>query len=235
MNLRERRFSIDSIPLLAVGPDRETRSVVLFFHGLHSSSETHLKELRLLAKCGYLALGVDGFGHGKRALDTREYLGLDPSEHGENRQIRKLLMASVWEIPYLVDRLQQLGYTSFACAGISWGGYLAYGAMVVEPRLRRCVSLLGCPDWHIGLGDQPGDDDPFSWSPHLYKERLLNRPVMAWNGEHDPHVPTKRVRQLAKTWKSPNFQYHEIPGVGHFPSAAQWDEVWKPCLQFLQS
>lgn len=223
-------MDLAGVPVLACAGEQAAARVVLFFHGLHSSNETHREDLRRLAAAGYLALGVDGMGHGRRGFDTREYLRVGP----QCRQIRKLLQATMWDIPVLLDQLQLQGYQEFACCGISWGAYMAFGAVAIEPRLQCGISILGCPDWHQGLEDPaPDESDPVNWSPHMVPERFLQRPWLLWNGELDPHVPTQRVRQLLHQWNRQNVEYHELAGIGHFPPSSHWERVWASVTRFL--
>jgi alpha-beta hydrolase superfamily lysophospholipase len=167
-----RKFTIGSIPLQAVAKDDSTeRGVVLFYHGLHSSKDTHRQELDSLAARGFLALGVDAVGHGERAsgelsafLDRGEFLP----------QIYKLLLATLGELPYLVDSLRMKGYSRFALVGISFGALLAYAAPLVEPSLLGIVPILGTPDW----GDRV-------YSPARNLEAYATVPIFAWNAGED--------------------------------------------------
>lgn len=228
---RERELSIAGLPVWACAPSQPASQVILFFHGLHSDSQTHRDDLRRLASWGYLALGIDGMGHGRRGFDIKSFL----AHSQEGRQIRKLLLATMWEIPIMLDQLQLQGYQDFACCGISWGAYLAMGAVSLDPRFRCAVSLLGCPDWREGLGEENLDtQDPFNWSPHDQLERMLHCPWLWWNGELDPHVPTKRVRQILAQLRPENqVHYRELAGIGHFPPPDDWNRVWLSVQSFL--
>ena len=89
--MTERKFSFAGIPLLTLATDSTPRPVVLFYHGLHSTKETHRKELESLATRGFLAVGVDAVGHGERRIeDLSQFLN-----RGELlAQVTKLLRPS---------------------------------------------------------------------------------------------------------------------------------------------
>src|SRR5947209_17860306 len=138
----ERRYRFAGIPLLTIAADAAPRPVVLFYHGLHSSKETHRKELDDLARRGFLAVGVDAVGHGERCIDDL-YAFLNRGEL--RRQVSKLLRPTMEELPLLVDYLIAQGYGPVGLAGISFGGMLAFGAVPREPRVRAVFAILGVP------------------------------------------------------------------------------------------
>jgi dienelactone hydrolase len=140
----ERRFTFAGIPLLTLAESDEPSPAVLFYHGLHSSKDTHRKELESLAAHGFLAVGVDAIAHGERGIpDLSAFLNREELM----TQVAKLLRPSVEEVPLLVDHLTSEGHGPIGLAGISFGGMLAFGAAAREAASRRSCRDLGDPSW----------------------------------------------------------------------------------------
>ena len=216
--------------MLAVAQDDSLeRPVVLFYHGLHTSKETHIKELEELAHRGALAVGVDFVGHGERAAapDLGAFLALAPWPE----QAFGVLLPTLEEIPWLVDFLWLEGYRKFSLVGISLGGMLAFAAPLVEPRLSSVVAILGCPDWSQ-LGQARPQARFLARSPHLSPEGFANVRLLAWNAKLDEHVPTWCIRNfMASLGRS--CDYFEFPESGHFLRPQDWEAGWQRSLQWL--
>lgn len=229
--IHEHKFRIGSIPVLAVAQDESPeRPVVLFYHGLHTSKETHEPELRSLAERGFVALGVDFQGHGERGVDISAYL----KQAAWPEQAFRFLLPTLEEVPFLVDWLQIQGYRRFALAGISLGGLLAFGAPAVEPRLESVVSILGCPVW----GALPGGRTPSGGghylrrSPHHRPESFDHVRLLAWNGGRDVHIPTPVTRDFMHGLDS-DAEYREYPDSDHFMRPEDWRDGWEYSLDWL--
>ena len=195
------------------------RPAVLFYHGLHSSKETHRKELASLAARGFLAVGVDAVGHGDRSIeDLSAFLNRDDLMH----QVAKLLRPSVAEVPLLVDYLLAEGHGPIGLAGISFGGMLAFGTPACEPRLQAVVAILGDPSWC-----QPHPSD------------YGQTPLFAWNGGRDQHVDPKGAREfmgeLQRVYPDRAFQYSEYPNSDHFMEPNDWDDGWAKTLSWFET
>ena len=214
----ERRFTFAGIPLLTLAASAGPRPAVLFYHGLHSSKETHRKELESLATEGFLAVGVDAIGHGERGIpDLSAFLNRDELM----TQVTKLLRPSVEEVPLLVDYLTSEGHTPVGLAGISFGGMLAFGAAARERRLAAVVAILGDPRWC-----QP-DASTFP-----------STPLFAWNGGRDQHVDPRGAREfiaeLQRGHPDGCVQYREYPESDHFMEPRDWDNGWAATLSWLR-
>lgn len=214
----ERRFRFAGIPLLTLATGTEPRPVVFFYPGLHSTKETHRKELESIASRGFLAIGVDAVGHGERGIDDLSAF----LNRGELRmQVTKLLRPTSEEVPLLVDHFATLGHGPFGLAGISFGGMLAFGAMLGEPRLRAVVAILGDPGW---------------WSPNL--SAFEKTALFAWNGGRDQHVDPRGAREflaeLRRVYPHGDFEYREYPNSDHFMKPDDWDDGWQATLAWFE-
>ncbi|HEY0369197.1 MAG TPA: alpha/beta fold hydrolase [Chthoniobacterales bacterium] len=213
----ERRYTFAGIPLLTLAEASGSRPAVLFYHGLHSSKETHRKELESLAARGFLAVGVDAVGHGERAIaDLSQFLN-----RGELLpQVAKLLGPSVAEVPLLVDHFSSDSYGPVGLAGISFGGMIAFGAAARESRLRAVVAILGDPTWY-----------------QTQLKAFANTPLFAWNGGRDQHVDPKGARELIAALKreypTGDFAYREYPRSDHFMEPDDWNDGWRATLDWL--
>jgi len=214
----ERRYRFAGIPLLTIAADAAPRPVVLFYHGLHSSKETHRKELEDLARRGFLAVGVDAVGHGERCIDDL-YAFLNCGEL--RRQVSKLLRPTMEELPLLVDHLIAQGYGPVGLAGISFGGMLAFGAVPREPRVRAVVAILGDPRWCA--------PDPSAFA---------HTPLLAWNGGRDQHVDPTGAREFVSELRRRNpdgaFEYREYLESDHFMQPKDWNDGWNATLAWFE-
>ena len=213
----DRTFSFAGVPLLAVAPDAAPRPAVLFYHGLHSDKETHRKELDSLARAGFLALGVDATGHGRRSLpDLRGFL----ARGSLLEQALKLLRPTLEEVPLLVDFLEAEGYGPVGLAGVSFGAMLAFGAARREPRLKAVVPILGDPRWL-----------------QLRPEELEHVALLAWNAGADVHVDCSGSRELLRElncrYGHKPFRYLEYPESDHFMRPQDWEHGWQETLSWF--
>lgn len=214
----ERSFHFAGIPLLTIASGEEPRPVVFFYHGLHSSKETHRKELEDIARSGFLAVGVDAIAHGERGIDD---LSAFLNRADLRMQVTKLLRPAAAEVPFLIDHFEASGYGPFGLAGISFGGMLAFGAAAGEPRLRAVVAILGDPDWC----------DP---TPSAFETTAL----LAWNGGRDQHVDPQGAREFLSTLRrihpDGEFEYREYPESDHFMEPDDWNDGWKATLAWFE-
>ena len=215
----EHRFTFAGIPLLTLAESDEPSPAVLFYHGLHSSKDTHRKELESLAAHGFLAAGVDAIAHGERGIpDLSAFLNREELM----TQVAKLLRPSVEEVPLLVDHLTSEGHGPIGLAGISFGGMLAFGAAAREPRLAAVVAILGDPSW---------------CRPNV--STFPKTPLFAWNGGRDQHVDPRGAREFMAELQRLNpdgrYRYREFPESDHFMEPADWEEGWAQTLSWFQT
>lgn len=229
MNIREQSLHIDDIPTLLVFPhdprDAASNGTVLLYHGLFSRKEESMRELYSLARQGYLAIGIDNVGHGERVESEENFPG-----NPEANYLAKVT-DTIQEIPGLVSRLIELGLAHqdhIGITGISMGGFIAFGSILVEPRIRCCAPILGSPKWNHSL------------SPHLFPDRFSSVFLLAQNAANDESVPPHHARNFVTLLKkkfarhSSRLQYKEFPKSGHFMDENEWYELWGNVLNWFQ-
>ena len=112
-------------------------------------------------------------------------------------------------------------------AGISMGGFIAYGSVAVEPRIKVCAPILGSPKWNHSL------------SPHLFPERFSSVALLAQNAANDESVPPKFSREFLRILKkkysrdSMRLRYEEFPRSNHFMEEQEWNELWENVLNWF--
>ena len=110
--IKKLKIKIQDIPTLFVFKDEidkaGKRGAILFFHGLTVSKEENEKELKSLAKCGFLAVGIDNVGHGERhdpAFIKRFVGGLV----SQNRsKFIDAIIKTADEVPVIIDYLIEI-------------------------------------------------------------------------------------------------------------------------------
>ncbi len=209
------------------------RGSVFFFHGLGASKDAQQKELTSLAERGFLAIGIDNVGHGERL-----YPDFDQRFAGENPDFGKELLAAValtaQELPRLVDAYLQAGIIQpdkLGVVGVSMGGYIAYAAVLAEPRLKVASVILGSPHWWEVSGE----------SPDHFPERFYPTALLSQNAGQDSSVPAHYARDFHQTLAAyytaapQRQQYLEYPESGHFMRESDWNQCWERNLNWLET
>ena len=205
------------------------RGTILFYHGLGAKKETNLKEYEGLARRGFLAVGVDNAGHGERRYDDFEYRMSLP---GFEDFLTEMVRDTVQEIPRLVDGLEAMGLAPrnrLGICGISMGGFIAYGGVPAEGRIRAAAPILGSPVWK---GSSNG-------SPHKIPDRFYPAAILAQNAGLDVNVPSEGSRNFIKKLKScyrddpRRVEYVEFPQSGHFMREEDWNLLWENVLNWF--
>lgn len=233
MTHHEHEVELEGIPTLLVhrgtAETAAARGVVLFHHGLGSEIGANLKELRSLADAGFLALGVDAVGHGRRRWpDFDEVLdgpGFDEVFIGAVRDTAR-------ETGILVSALADRWGPDLrvGMGGISMGGFVTYRSLVEEPRLACAVSILGSPRWAARTEE----------SPEHHLTRLWPRPLLSLNAGEDRSVPPGPARELheklADHYRADptRHRFVEFPGVGHFMPEPDWNRLWDLTLGWFE-
>lgn len=152
MQILETRDQLANAPVLICSRDTPeaaaAHGTILFYHGFTASKEVNRKELHALAEAGYLAVGVDNWGHGERRLPDFEARFADPA-HWEST-FGDLLQHSVVEVPEVIEALASRGLLvdgRLGIAGISMGGMIAYGAIPLDKRIRAIAPIVASPKW----------------------------------------------------------------------------------------
>lgn len=230
MYSRKMRIADDEIPALLFFSDSIEkaggRGTVLFYHGLVSSKEANAKELESIARKGFLAIGIDNVEHGER-------------HHGESRKqdddfmayFLDLVIRTVDEVPGIIDFLIESGFSDpekFGISGISMGGYITYGAVALESRIRVAAPILGSPEWK------------HPQSPHLSPGKFYPRPILSQNAGSDESVPPRFARRFHErlqpyySGSEERLRYVEFPGEPHIMSEQAWGRLWENTLEWLE-
>ena len=155
---------------------------ILFYHGFGGSKEDYLPELTALAEAGFLAIGLDNVGHGERRLpDFEARVGSQPPGPDLEAALLTLVRATAQEVPKVVDTLIGRDLATpehVGIAGWSMGGFIAYAAVVADPRLRVAVPIVGSPEWRL----------PWPDSPHRYPERFFPVALLSQTAHDDVRV-----------------------------------------------
>ncbi|MEW6280067.1 MAG: dienelactone hydrolase family protein [Candidatus Eremiobacterota bacterium] len=198
---------------------------VLVYHGLRANKETQRKELEQLAARGFLAVALDGVAHGQRAVaDLAAHMEPDP-----HARFLGLVAAMLAELPAVIDALQGLeAIGAVGVAGISMGGYVAFGAPGADPRVRASVPILGSPDW--------GEVPPELVGRIPRQESFAGVGLLAWNAGRDVNVPPHAARSFVRSLPSDyDAEYVEYPESDHFMRPEDWEDGWARTLDFLSA
>lgn len=201
---------------------------VLFSHGLTASKEVNAKELQGIAERGFLAVGIDNAEHGERYTGEIEA----PKEKEDFAPyFLGLVTQTVGDIPGIIDFLVARGYSDpekMGMSGISMGGYITYGAVIADSRLKVAAPILGSPQWkHSG-------------SPHLFPDRFYPTALLSQNAGRDEHVPAHYARsfheQLLPYYRGAEerLRFVEFPEEPHFMSERSWNRLWENTLDWLE-
>lgn len=233
--IRECNIKLSSAPASLVykgTPDRGvSRGTILFYHGLRACKETNIKELRSLAEHGFLAVGIDSVGHGERAFPDIDH---EISHYGSGEDVfLKMVGKTTEEIPEIIDALIAKGLADpdkIGITGISMGGYITFGSVLVDKRIKVAAPVLGSPVW-TDFGDG---------SPHHYPDKFFPVALLAQNAGKDDSVPAHFAREFYDRLK-PFYEgtpdklcYYEFPESNHFMLEEDWNNLWQNLLHWFE-
>lgn len=199
--------------LIAVpgGAGAKPRRAVLWFHGFNADAATHRPELERFARAGFDAYAVDAVGHGSRRWPDLDARVAAPREEAK-RTMLDLADATAAEVSAIVD---QLGIEEVGIAGVSMGGYVVYRALLVEPRIRAAVAILGSPEG-------------------LDYARFAGLPLLSITAGCDENVPPHAARALHEFLGNAATNYLELPGAQHLMNGEEWDRAIDAAIAFLR-
>jgi dienelactone hydrolase len=221
--------TIGGVPLLLAFPRTgdAPHPTVLWFHGFGVDKEVHRKELEQLARAGFLAVGVDAAGHGARRLPDLDARQAAPHEQALRTMIG-LAARTADEMPSIVRALADEGLADaerVGAVGVSMGGYVVYQAVLVEPRIRAAVCILGSPEW------------PEGDSPHRHLDGFRHAALLSITAERDENVPPAAARELhrrlAASDPEPVHRYLELADAVHLMSEEHWTRAMDETLRWL--
>jgi len=222
--------TLGQVPILvAVDPARgQPLPLVLWFHGLGVDAATHRPELAVLAQAGFLAVGVDAVGHGRRRFPDLDARIAAPRSQALLTAVH-CANGTAQELPGLIRVLVDEGLADPArvsAVGISMGAYLLYRALVLEPALRAAVALLGSPDW------------PHADSPHDSLDAFRRVALLSIVAECDVNVPPAAARRLHERLDADHPDPERsrcvvLPGAQHLMGAGDWRVTMELTMSWL--
>ncbi len=202
--------------LVAHAPAR--RGTVLVLHGLGADALANHRELELLRRAGWTAVGLDAPAHGRRHDPERDHRWATDRDN----ELCRLALSAGAELPHVVDAALAHGLPEpFGIVGISLGACSAWAGLVHEPRLRAAAVLLGTPEL------------PHEHSPHHRAHAFLGRSILAIHAEHDEVVGVGPTRAVIDQLDPRLAQLRVVPGVPHAVPEPDWWIVWGRVLEWL--
>jgi uncharacterized protein len=199
--------------------DTAVRGTVLLYHPLGKAKELHSADLGLLADAGFLSIGIDAIAHGERRI---------PGGYGRFianplEALLEVVSATAAEVPALVDELVRRRWAipgRIGIAGVSLGGFVAYGAAISDRRIAAAVTIAASPRW----GADPR-------SPHRHPDRFHPLALLSITASSDALVPPADARALHRDME-PHYastperlRYVELPGESHWMSDDAWSRA----------
>lgn len=229
------RIFLNDIPLLIASGSRTNlkrkAGTVLMFHGLTSSKEKLLPELERLCQSGFLAVGIDNAMHGDRMINDHDNrFSTDNPKIADN--FTEAIRLTAREIPFIINCLVEMGLACedrIGITGVSMGGFIAYGAVIEEPRIKACAPIIGSPLW-------PGKDYP---SPHRFPDRFFPVALLSQTAGADTTVPPLYARQLHEKLQHfyknepEKLAYIEYDGIEHIMPPDVWEKVWSRVISWF--
>jgi len=203
---------------------------VLFYHGFTAGKLANLREMKRLAEAGFLSVGIDAVGHGQRRFaDFEQRFAGDRAE----ALFHDVVARSVDEVPGIVDHLIGLGLSDgerLGMAGVSMGGYITYGAILAEPRLRATAVIVSSPAWRT-LPERSPDRHPEAFFPTALMTVTAGRdelvppgPARALNARLLPFYAAAPERLAAL----------HLPDATHLMSAGHWRRVTAALIDWFE-
>lgn len=226
--------TFDDVPtvLLHVGKPKDAarKGCILCFHGLTSSKNDWLHELAIIAERGFLVVGVDNVGHGERRyadFDTR-FAESNPNFYGN---FLNAVAETARDLPPLLDTLTETGLVvenRVGVLGVSMGGYIAYAAVGLEPRIRAVVTLVASPEWL----EHPS-------SPHRQIDKFATVRLLSQTAGRDDVVPNRYARTFHERLKETYADYGERFAYIDYPESnhqlnPDWERAWARAIAWFE-
>jgi len=235
MEIKEIKTKICNAPALIVFQDSYEKAgangTILFYHGLKACKEGNLKELRSLAMVGFLAVGIDNEGHGERLYpDFEERLS---SSDGFEKFFFRMVKDTIDEIPEIIDHLiknKMSDPSKIGICGISMGGYITYGGILKDRRIKAAAPVLGSPKWKNSIME----------SPHHYPEKFFPTAILSQNAGKDFTVPAGMAEEFHNTLKPYYKEEPErekflvFPDSEHFMIESDWNCLWNNVVEWFE-
>lgn len=243
MGIKSLRLMLASAPALALfrdSPQNNARhGTILFYHGFGASKENSIPVLTPLASAGFLAVGIDGIGHGERRYVDfeRRFPSLAPHLKG-NEQLEtaflEVVRATAREVSDILDALLRRRWAypkQIGISGLSFGGFVCYAAVVADTRIQAAAPVVGSPLWKLPLPD----------SPHLHLDRFYPTALLSQTAGLDINQPPVTVRafhqQLAPFYIQAPERLHliEYPNSTHDLTEQDNEQAWNTVVNWFET
>lgn len=244
MELREFKRKIPtplgSAPVLILEPvNQHRKGTVLVYPGLSAAKEVQRKEMIWLAEAGFTAVCIDSPHHGERADGYLEILAPLRDAEAHPKFIR-IVQEAIQEIPAIVDYFHERNAQEIGITGISLGGFITYGAVVAEPRLKTAVPILGSPDWSPKKASHDSEMlGIIELAPVQFPEKFPPCALFAANAGKDASVPPAASRDFVSHLRSfyhdfpERLKYQEYPESEHRMREEDWNDLWRQVLDWF--
>ncbi len=234
METQSIRLTLATAPALALfygAPEERARQgTVLFYHGFGQSKDGYVEVLQRLAQAGFLALGIDGVGHGERRYPdfAARFPPVTPALMGNmdlEAAFLEVVRATVKEVPTIIDALleRRWAYTQrIGIAGHSFGGFVSYAAVVIDRRIGAAAPVVGSPQWKL----------PWPESPHLHPDAFFPTALLSQTAGKDTNVLPDFARDFHQRLipyyvQSPKrLRYREYTSSPHDLAEEDWEQAW---------
>ena len=227
--------NINNIPIILVYDKLLSSAIkkgsIIFFHGLGSSKNIQYNDLCKYAKNGYLAIGIDNWGHGDRKIENYDsYFDLK-SEKFQNNYINSIQITAN-EIPQLITSLidkHLISTNKIGISGISMGAIIGYRVIIIEKRISSATLFVGSPEWEIDL-----PESPHKHLSSFYPTALLS--LVASKDSIVPHIHTKILHDNLISYysKSPDrLKLIEYPESDHIMKSEDWDNGFDESIKWF--
>ena len=228
-------LTLASAPALAMfrnSPEEQARQgTILFYHGFGQSKNSYASVLQQIADAGFLAIGIDGIGHGERRYPDfdQRFPPFEPHLIG-NLQLEaaflSVVRATASEVPLIIDALIARNWAHperIGIAGHSFGGFVTYSAIVADRRIQAAAPVVGSPEWQLSWPD----------SPHLHPDCFFPTALLSQTAGKDTRVLPNFARSFHDHLvpyyvQSPErLRYIEYPGSPHDLLDEDWTQAWQ--------
>lgn len=236
-------LTLASAPALAIFRDtleeQARQGTILFYHGFGQSKDSYASVLQQIADAGFLAIGIDGIGHGERRYPDfdQRFPPFEPHLIGNlllEAAFLSVVRATTSEVPLIIDALIAHNWAHperIGIAGHSFGGFVTYAAIIADQRIQAAAPVVGSPEWKL----------PWPDSPHLHPDRFFPTALLSQTAAKDtrilPHFARTFHDRLAPYYaQSPErLRYIEYPNSPHDLLEEDWTLAWCAVVNWFET
>ena len=208
------------------------RGCILCYHGLGSSKDAWLHDLREIAARGFLVVAVDNAGHGERRYSDFEARFSAEGLHYW-QAFTAVVRETAAELPALLNELLRRHLAvpgKVGALGVSLGGFIAYRAVTTESRLTAVATLVSSPEWW-------GLESPES--PHHDLEAFAEVRLLSLTAGQDNVVPNsytfafyERLRERYEDYQV-RFKHVDYGASTHLLEP-DWPVAWEETIAWFE-